>query len=135
MAGFRIAPQLKPDQTPKAKPKKVASYLAFIHQLPCIVTGENVVEAAHVSFASPKHGHYGRGKGHKASDRWAVPLSPASHRRQHSMNESEFWQSVGINPHEIALVIWGLWTEHGESAQPYAEAVIRQQLFAKDERI
>jgi hypothetical protein len=43
----------------------------------------------------------------KADDRWAVPLSPAEHRRQHSMNERDYWQSVGIDPLQVALALYG----------------------------
>ena len=109
---------------PKSKPKKRKDYLSFLHQLPCVVTKSMPVEAAHVSFAAPEYAHYGRSKGTKASDRWAVPLSPYEHRRQHSMNEEAYWLEVGIDPHKLALVIWGLWTEHKKEAEPYATAVI-----------
>lgn len=120
----------KSDPVPmrKGKPRKEADYLSAIHRLPCVVTGRSPVEAAHVSFAAPQWGHYGRGKGQKAGDRWVLPLSPDEHRRQHSMNEREYWASVGIDPHRLALVIWGLWTEHGESFGPFAEAVIQARI-------
>lgn len=114
---------------PKAKPKKQASYLEFLHRLPCVVTGVYGVEAAHLSFAAAEYGHYGRAKGRKASDRWALPLAAEQHRRQHSMNEREYWASVGRNPHELALVIHGLWTELGSDAEPFAVAVINQRIF------
>lgn len=121
---FRIAPR---EQEPvrKGKPKKEAGYLAALHRLPCAVTGTYGVEAAHLSFPAPEYGHYGRGKGQKAPDRWALPLSAEEHRKQHSMNEREYWAETRINPHRLALVLWGLWTEHGDDFVPFAEAVIR----------
>lgn len=127
---FRI---VKPAQDgfPKRKPQKKADYLAFLHSLPCVVTGSREVQAAHVSFAAPRFGHYGRGKGHKASDRWALPLSPAEHNRQHSMNEAEYWRGVGIDPHVLALTLWGLFTEMGEDAEPFATAIINQNALAR----
>lgn len=128
---FRIA-HASPDPTPKAKAKKERGYLGFLHELPCAATGVYGVEAAHVSFAAPEYGHYGRAKSSKASDRWALPLSPEAHRRQHSMNERDYWLSVGKNPHELALVIYGLWSEHGDDAIPYATAVINQRIFARE---
>lgn len=120
---FRIAHQ-GPDLTPKAKPKKEATYLDFIRELPCVVTGKYGVEAAHVSYSNPTYGSYGRGKGTKVSDRWTLPLSPEQHRIQHSMNEAEFYEDRGINPHLISLIIYGLWTEHKSAALPFATAVI-----------
>lgn len=114
---------------PKRKPKKNAGYLAWLHTLPCVVTGMYGVEAAHLSYASTRLGHYGRGKGTKAPDRWALPLSPEEHRKQHSMNEEAYWQSALLNsPHILALVLWGLYSEMGEDATECATAVIRQRL-------
>lgn len=113
---------------PKSKPTKSKGYLSFLHQLPCVVTGVHTVEAAHLSYAEPQYGHYGRGKGSKAPDRWALPLSPEQHRRQHSMNEQEYWQSVGINPHVLALSLFGLWSDMGDDAQPFAVGIINQSL-------
>lgn len=113
---------------PKRKPQKSTSYLSFIRALPCVVTGVRLVEAAHLSTACLQYGHYGRGKGTKASDRWVLPLSPEQHRRQHSGNETAYWESVGINPHVLALTIWGLFSEMGEDAEPFATAIINQQL-------
>lgn len=122
-AGFRIAHNLKPDPTPKRKPQKRSSYLAFIHSLPCVVTGKHGVQAAHVSFASPWHGHYGRGKSAKAPDRFALPLSPQEHDLQHSGklgSERDYWVVKGIDPHELANTLWGLFCDYDE-----AEAIDR----------
>lgn len=127
----RISSNLKPSVTPKRKPEKSKDYLAFLHTLPCVVSGRRVVEAAHLSFASPKHGHWGRGKGSKVSDRWALPLGPEAHRLQHSMSEESFWRTAGVDPHVLCLTIWGLWTEMGDDASPFATAIINQQLAAR----
>lgn len=112
----------------KAKPRKNRDYLSFIHELPCCVTGVRTVEAAHLSSADTTYGHYGRAKSTKASDRWALPLSPEQHRRQHAGNEMAYWRSVGIDPHLLALIIWGLWSELGEDAVPFAVAIITRNL-------
>lgn len=37
------------------------------------------------------------------SDKWALPLCSRHHREQHSMSESEFWASHGINPFALAI--------------------------------
>lgn len=131
MAGFRIATQVRPDPTPKAKARKNAGYLAFIRSLPCAVTGSRVdIQAAHLSFACTPLGHYSRGKSSKAPDRWALPLSADAHRQQHKGNEKLFWDRNGIDPHILALAIFGLWSDLGDDAQPYAEAIINQRLAA-----
>ncbi len=129
MTAFRIA-NTNFDPTPKRKATKSKGYLAFIHSLPCCVSGEYGVEAAHLSSAVPQFGHYGRGKGSKAPDRWALPLSPTQHRIQHFMNEMEFWRRAGIDPHVLALTIFGLWADMGDDAQPFAAAIINQRLAA-----
>lgn len=131
MAGFRIAAAARPDQTPKAKARKNNTYLVFIRSLPCVVTGSTTgIEAAHLSFASPKHGHYGRGRGTKAPDRWALPLHTDQHRCQHGMNEQAYWAETGIDPHLTALAIFGLWSDLGDDARPFAESIINQRLAA-----
>lgn len=119
------------DYFPKAQPKKRESYLSFIRSLPCVVTGaRSSVEAAHLSFHSTRHGHYGRGKGTKAPDRWALPLCADEHRRQHSMSEEAYWAQAGIDPHLMALAIFGLWSDMGNQAYPQAEAIINMNLAA-----
>ena len=115
-----------PPYHPKRQAKKEGDYLAFLHCLPCVVSGVYGVQAAHVSFAAPEYGAYGRGKGSKASDRWALPLSPEEHARQHAMNEQEYWRQAGIDPHMLALKLWGLYSEMGEDAAPFAVDLIRK---------
>jgi hypothetical protein len=121
----RIAPSAAPQPQRKGKVEKQPDYLAFLHKLPCVSTGRTGVEAAHLSMANPDYGHYGRGKGTKAHDRWALPLCPEEHQRQHGMSERSYWDQIEINPHPLALTLWGLWTELGEDALPFAIAVIR----------
>ena len=113
---------------PKSKPAKSKDYLAFIHTLPCSVTGKYGVEAAHLSMAAPQFGNYGRGKGRKVSDRWTLPLCREAHYEQHQDGEERFWKRSGINPHILAMTIYGLWTELGDDAQPFAAAIINQRL-------
>lgn len=125
--GFRVNPAVVAcEPTPKAKAAKSKGYLAFLHSLPCVVTGQYGVEAAHLSMASPRYGHYGRGRGSKASDRWALPLSQAEHARQHRIGEQAFWSCSGVNPHVLALTIHGLWTDLGDDAEQFAAAIIHQ---------
>lgn len=113
MSGFRIA-HTHIEAPPKRRPAKRGDYLSWIHTLPCVITGRNDIEAAHLSFASPWHGHYGRARGTKAPDRFALPLCRSEHARQHSMSERDFWDSVGINPHELANTLFGLWSDYDQ---------------------
>lgn len=113
---------------PMAKPKKNKSYLAFLHRLPCVVTGTYPVEAAHVSYAELKHGATGRGKSQKASDRFALPLCPDEHRTQHSMNEREYWRSVGIDPHALANALYAAF-EADEDALMLCQTIIEQHRY------
>lgn len=126
---YRFAPR---EIAPKAKPEKSAGYLAWLHELPCLISGQSPVEAAHVNYAAPNCGAMGRGKGQKASDRWAVPLRADLHRSQHDFgNERRWWELQGINPHMAALVLWGLFSEHKKDpakATERATALIRSGL-------
>lgn len=121
---YRIAPSQSAPPSKATARVKAGAYLDFIRILPCVITGQRPVEAAHVSFENRLVGAPGRGKGSKVSDRWALPLSPEMHRQQHSMNEREFWRQQGIDPHMICLTIWGLWCERKEDATEQAEAMI-----------
>lgn len=132
MTAYRL-PYIQNDPLPKRRPAKRGTYLAWIHTLPCVVTGRNEVQAAHVSYAMPWYGHYGRGKGTKAPDRFALPLCASEHTRQHSMNEKAFWDSVGINPHELANTLFGIWSDYdGFEATDRATSRILSGLASAD---
>jgi hypothetical protein len=117
MAMRIVKPELA--ASPKVRPTKDRGYLSFIHRLPCVVTLRFGVEAAHISFANREFCHFGRGKGHKASDRWVLPLAKEQHDLQHSIGEKPYWESKGINPHALAVAIYGLWTELGDDAEQH----------------
>lgn len=120
--GYRIAQTLEPRE--KVKPVKQADYLAFIRKLPCLVSRSQPAQAAHLSTANLAHGHAGRGKGQKASDRWALPLSQKWHDKQHSGNEIAFWRMQGIDPYECAKTLHGLYSERGDDAVSEATRLI-----------
>lgn len=105
-------------------PIKRKDYLSWLHDLPCIVSLRHPVEAAHLSEAMTMYGHLGRGKGRKASDRWAVPLCKQKHDEQHQGKESDFWKRSGVNPYVAALTLWGLWSDLGEDATDIAVRLI-----------
>ena len=121
----RVAPVQQP-HFPKRKPAKSKGYLAFLHRLPCVITGRFGVQACHLSYAAPEYGHYGRGKQTKAPDRWALPMVPEQHAAQHDLGDERlFWQQKGVTPHLLALVLWGLWSSDGDAAEQECIAVIR----------
>lgn len=121
------------EEPPKRRPEKRKGYLAFLHKLPCVVTGRYEVQAAHVSFQSPWHGHYGRAKATKAPDRFALPLSAEEHARQHRMNEQAYWACTGIDPHELANTLFGIWSDYDEpEAEARCTARINQGLAMAD---
>lgn len=105
----------RPKRTERGSSSEKA-YFGFIGQLPCCVSGQHGVQVAHLSTAAPEYGHMGRGKGTKAHYRWTLPLSPALHDEQHRGNEMQFWTRKGIDPHLLALKLFGLWTEYGDEA-------------------
>ena len=106
-------------QPKTAKARKDGGYLAWLHEVPCIITGTLPVEAAHLSTANPKYGHMGRGKGQKAHDRWALPMAPDQHQRQHHIGEVKFWCFKDMNPYITALVLHGLYLDGVSPADAY----------------
>lgn len=86
--------------------KKSDDHLRFIRGLPCLVTGQRPVEAAHVRYADPAYFKRAVGGSERPDDKWAIPLSPAEHRKQHGMNEQDYWRQVGIDPLAVALQLW-----------------------------
>jgi hypothetical protein len=109
-------------RTRQKQPRKHASaHLAFIRDLPCLVTGTRPVEAAHIRYADPRYFKRAVGGAEKPDDKWAVPLSPDQHRKQHSMDEHEFWQQAGIDPVFVAALLWA----HSGNDE-IAEQIIKQ---------
>jgi hypothetical protein len=98
---------LQPTGKQVSRRERDESYLDFVRSLPCIVTRRTEgVEAAHISYQEPKYGKLGRAKSTKESDRWAIPLCSEEHRRQHSMGERAYWNSVGIDPCIVAMSLY-----------------------------
>lgn len=122
-----MASMIKPQggfSMPKRKSAKSGPYLSWLHELPCLITRQYGVQAAHLSFTNRAFGHYGRGKGTKAGDRWALPLSAELHDEQHSGSEQAFWHRNGINPHLACVILWGVFSEVGNDGLEEAVAII-----------
>lgn len=96
--------------TKAVKRESRPTYLAWIRTLPCVLTGQYGVDAAHLSAANDIVGHFGRGKAQKADDTWVLPLVRALHDEQGSMNELEFWRRHGFNPYLACLVLFRIFT-------------------------
>lgn len=65
-------------------------HLRFIASLPCLITGWNDVQAAHIRKGN------NAGMAYKSGDNCAVPLSVIEHAKQHSMgDESKYWDKYG----------------------------------------
>lgn len=102
--------------------QKSEAHLAFIRQLPCLVTGTNIgVDAAHIRLPAIQYGKRPVGTGEKPDDRWAVPLCREEHTIQHSMSERAYWALRGKDPLPIAMALWGVSgdTELGELILSY----------------
>ncbi len=96
---------------PKTKPAKDSDYLAWLHKLPCCISGRTPVQAAHLSTTNVNWGHFGRGKSQKASDRFALPLHAHLHANQHAGNELDFWKRHGVNPYLSAVILHGMFCD------------------------
>lgn len=129
---YQIAKTSQPVAGMQTGPVKSKTYLSWLHDLPCVVTGMEPVQAAHVSFANARYGAPGRGKGRKVSDRWALPLSAEKHDEQHKGNEKAFWVAQGINPHLVACILWGMWSERKDGATEAARKMILSGQFKQD---
>lgn len=122
----------KPAQ-PIGKPVVEKSYHDFIKTLPCLVTGGEGVDPAHLNTGNGLYGHMGRGKGQKSSSRWVLPLCREQHEAQHAARkmhgdrtgELGYWKAVQINPYLIALILYGLWSEMKDNAYEPACKVVR----------
>jgi hypothetical protein len=86
---------------PKPNLRKRVQHLAFVRQLPCVACGKAAPsEAAHVRTGTDG------GTGMKPADRYAIPLCPSCHRRQHRIGELTFWSALRIDPLSVALRLW-----------------------------
>lgn len=124
LMAFRIANTREHPYSTHTAPVKRKPYREWIASLPSVISCQRGCQAAHISFARPEWGHFGRGKSQKASDRWTVPLTPDEHRLQHAGNEREFWKLRGVNPHLVCLILFGLWSDYGDDAHEHATKLI-----------
>lgn len=79
---------------PRVKDEK---HLVWIRTMPCILSGNYGVDAAHIRYADLRYAKRQTGKGEKPDDRWTIPLARRFHDQQHSMDERAFWKKMGID--------------------------------------
>lgn len=88
---------------------KSKDHLAFIRTLPCIVCFDNTsTEACHVRMADARIGKPITGMGIKPDDKYTLPMCGAHHRKQHQMNEGDFWFAQKIDPVLMSLAIYSV---------------------------
>lgn len=103
--------RLKPARTPAVKKQ---SHLDFIKGLPCVAcVARGAAQAGrgdpmHLRTGSLLHGKESTGGQEKPDDRWTLPGCRQHHELQHRMKEMNFWGLYGVDPHLLALVLWGL---------------------------
>lgn len=105
------------------------SHLQWIRTLPCVITGERPVDAAHIRYADPIYGKRETGKGEKPDDRWAVPLCRRKHDEQHSGSERSFWARHGLDPLRIALALHACTGDSDQAAVIIREAHATARTF------
>ncbi len=77
----------------KTKIIRDRKYLDWLREQPCAVSGQDPpCDGAHTF-----KGTGGGGIGLKSSDAYALPLSPAEHRKQSGMSEIAYWREVLVN--------------------------------------
>jgi hypothetical protein len=99
---FSNAPIGKQKKRPR---EEDGTHLKWLRTLPCVISGERPVDAAHIRYADPIYGKRETGKGEKPSDKWTVPLARRFHDAQHGQAEREFWARHGLDPLRIALAL------------------------------
>jgi len=74
---------------PKQEIIRDEKYRRWIASLPCIITGRDDVQAAHLRHNS------NAGLGRKPSDERCLPLSCDEHKRQHATTELKYYYNRG----------------------------------------
>lgn len=97
---------------PKRPRVKRESHLDFIRSLSCCVClapppigGSN--DPMHIRAGARGYGKRHTGGGETSSDIWTLPGCRKHHDEQHAKAEMFFWKIHGVNPHMLALILWG----------------------------
>jgi hypothetical protein len=109
---IQVTPRFKAPRNPN-KPRPITArqkrdgmsveYLAKIRKLPSCISWISPVEAHHLRIKAE------RGVGLRASDKWALPLTPEEHRSVHkvgSRREADWFRVRGIDCYHLAAALW-----------------------------
>lgn len=124
---FSNAPVGKQRKRPREESRV---HLEWIRTLPCCITGDRPVDAAHVRYADPVYGKRETGKGEKPDDKWAVPLLRSLHDEQHSGNEKLFWIRRGLDPLRIALSLYACTGDDDQAFVILRESIATARAFS-----
>ena len=99
------AQQQPTEESPLAisKPRRYRNkdHLRYVARQACLICGRQPSDPHHLRYAQP------RALGRKASDEFTVPLCRVHHREVHrASKEQAWWQSVGIDPMNVAQQLW-----------------------------
>lgn len=116
----RIVPEggwssrLKPFKTPRVHNRRHLDFIKGLLCICCLVQGQEIQadDPMHIRAGSTLHGKEAAGGAQTSDDRWTLPGCRKHHDLQHAGSETEFWQWVGVDPHLLALVLWGLSGDH-----------------------
>lgn len=115
--GIPKAPNFKKE----ARREKDKGYLAWLHELPCCVSGAYGVIAHHIEIESYRMGV-------KTDDKLALPLREELHNIHpgslHMIGEANFWNQHGIDPFNLAFSLYKVYTDYHGNID-FAQAIIK----------
>ncbi|MER5171617.1 hypothetical protein [Thioclava kandeliae] len=114
----------KDQSLPKRFSAAERAYFAWLHELPCCVSGRIDIDIAHTGRLSE-----GKGIGRKAALNTCLPLSKPLHRYEEA-NREGFWLNVGVDPLPNAQRLWDIYQSGGNLED--ADRVIRSMQARAD---
>jgi hypothetical protein len=110
---MQTRPGIKPVHQGRGR-RLSAEHKHAIAQLFCVATAVRFgveiygVHVAHLRYSAARYKAVNPGLQRKPDDRWCLPLCPHEHRVQHSMSEAGYWEELGIDPHNLAGLLWAV---------------------------
>ncbi len=116
-----LPPRIDKGLPKRDKPKRPGdskAHLDFIRSLPCCVTGHTPVDPHHLMRAVDDRP---KGAGRRHEDRWAIPLSRATHEAAHANGDDEaFLAAHGIDGRALAESLWRAFNKHEDPEERLA---------------